>query len=239
MIFLHRERNPPLPEAKTQLDIDAQTYEADFVKVALNVVRLPPDPLNRLPQLLRTWFGPDAGRPGTRHEVRIEEKDGRWTLTPVGAQQNKPQLWHRYSREQIPALFGLRFSTAIWNTGFVVQKNHVFLLVTLDKRGKAKDFQYRDRFLSPDLFQWQSQNRTRLSDKHGQLIQTHRARGIPVHLFVRKTSKLQGRGSAPFVYCGDVDFVDWDGEQPVTVRWRLPEGLTHRISNDLKGMARS
>ena len=152
---------------------------------------------------------------------------------PVGAQQNKPQLWRRYSREQIPALFGLRFTTALWNSGFVVQEKRVFLLVTLDKRGKSQDFQYRDHFLSPDLFQWQSQNRTRQSDKHGQLIQTHRARAIPVHLFVRKTSKLPGRGSAPFVYCGDVEFVDWEGEKPITVRWRLPETAPDRLMTEL------
>jgi len=36
-------------------------------------------------------------------------------------------------------------------------------------------------------------------------------------------SKIPGGGSAPFVYCGDVDFVDWEGERPITVQWRLPE----------------
>jgi hypothetical protein len=32
----------------------------------------------------------------------------------------------------------------------------MFLLVTLDKGGKAESFQYRDRFLSPTVFQWES-----------------------------------------------------------------------------------
>jgi hypothetical protein len=36
------------------------------------------------------------------------------------------------------------------------------MLVTLDKGGKAESFQYRDRFLFPTVFQWESQNRTRL-----------------------------------------------------------------------------
>jgi hypothetical protein len=54
-------------------------------------------------------------------------------------------------------------------------------------------------------------------------IRHHAQRGIPVHLFVRVQKKLQGGGSAPFVYCGDVTFVDWHRDKPITVRWRLPE----------------
>jgi len=33
-------------------------------------------------------------------------------------------------REEIPGLFGLAFSRAIWNAGFVNQPGHLFLLVT-------------------------------------------------------------------------------------------------------------
>jgi Domain of unknown function (DUF3427) len=57
--------------------------------------------------------------------------------------------------------------------------------------------------------------------------------GIPVHLFVRKTSKIAGGGSAPFTYCGDVEFVEWEGEKPITVRWRLPEALPERVWQEL------
>src|SRR5262249_42174028 len=119
------------------------------------------DERNRLPEILRGWFGPDAGSPGTRHQAILEEKKGTWTLRPIGRREGQLQLWRRYSREEIPGLFGFPFSTAVWNSGFVVRPGHVFLLVTLDKSGKGADFQYRDHFLSPTLFQWESQNRTR------------------------------------------------------------------------------
>ena len=110
---------------------------------------------------------------------------------------------------------------------------HVFLLVTLDKSGKGSDFQYKDHFLSPTVFQWESQNRTRRDDAHGRLISSHKAQGIPVHLFVRKTGKIAGGGSAPFVYCGDVEFVDWEGEKPITVRWQLPEAVPEKLWHEL------
>ena len=90
ILFLpDRDSNSGLPVGLTPLDIDGKAYEADFVKVALNVVHLPGEDQNRLPEILRGWFGPDAGRPGTRHKVALAEADGHWTLrrlgTPKGA----------------------------------------------------------------------------------------------------------------------------------------------------------
>ena len=41
--------------------------------------------------------------------------------------------WREYMREEIPPLFGLKFSTGSWNQGFIVQGKEVFLLVTLKK----------------------------------------------------------------------------------------------------------
>jgi hypothetical protein len=54
-----------------------------------------------------------------------------------------------------------------------------------------------------------------------------------VHLFVRRASKADGR-SAPFLYCGDVRFRDWEGEQPITVRWELAEGVPERLWEELQ-----
>ena len=132
------------------------------------------------------------------------------------------KLWQSYSREEIPALFGLEFSTAIWNEGFVRMPGHIFLLVTLDKSGHAEDFQYHDRFISPTEFEWQSQNRTSQESADGRAIRNHVGQGIAVHLFVRSQKKRPGGGSAPFIYCGDVQFMSWKGEKPITVKWQLP-----------------
>jgi hypothetical protein len=131
-------------------------------------------------------------------------------------------------------MFGMEFSQAIWNVGYVRRTGHIFLLVTLDIEGHASTFQYRDRFLAADLFQWQSQNRTRRDSVDGQEISEHKARNVPVHLFVRARKKRASQGgAAPFVYCGDVEFVDWNGDQPITVRWRLPEQVPVRLREEL------
>jgi hypothetical protein len=73
------------------VQIDGQTYSANFVKVAVNVVRRvgqeEDNAENELPRILRGWFGPDAGAPGTRHAVELEQQDGEWHLKPVGRRE--------------------------------------------------------------------------------------------------------------------------------------------------------
>jgi superfamily II DNA or RNA helicase/diadenosine tetraphosphate (Ap4A) HIT family hydrolase len=149
---------------------------------------------------------------------------------PVGRSSSRGEraLWRQYSREEIAALWGLEFMPSVWNVGFVVQGKHVFLLVTLDKGDMADDYQYQDRFLSGEHFQWQSQNRTAQASKHGRLLKNHVEEGAEIHLFVRRSKKIGSR-PAPFVYCGEVDFVDWEGEKPITVQWRLREPVPERL----------
>jgi hypothetical protein len=58
----------------------------------------------------------------------------------------------------------------------------------VSKAGHGPEFQYKDHFLSPTEFEWQSQNRTSQGSA-GQDIQKHVERGIAVHLFVRAASR--------------------------------------------------
>lgn len=145
------------------------------------------------------------------------------TAPPAG-----PTLWQSYLRENIPPLFGLTFSVAIWNAGFVTSDRDLFLLVTLEKDDLPDDHDYEDKFLSPDRFQWKSQNRTTQASKHGQMLRHHVAKGLKVHLFVRRSKKIRSQ-SAPFYYCGQVTFETWEGERPITINWRLPTPVPERL----------
>jgi superfamily II DNA or RNA helicase len=219
-----------VPMGTVPVVIDGEPHEADFVKIALNVVRRAGSDHNELPAVLRRWFGPDAGLPGTDFTVAFERRDDVWHAMPIrrpSAVSSAPELGRQYTREAIPGLFGLEFKTSVWNQGFVFKNNEVFLLVTLDKSSAPAQHQYLDRFLAPDLFQWQSQNRQHRGGNIEQKLARHVELGIPVHLFVRKTAKTDGR-TTPFVYCGTCEFVDWDGDRPITVRWRLMQPLLAR-----------
>jgi Domain of unknown function (DUF3427) len=234
MLFLPSDpERSDLPEGWTDVSVDGVTYSANFVRVAINVLHKGDDQENQLPKILRQWFGPDAGAPGTRHQVALELKDNRWYLTPLGRRSGELKLWASYAREEIPPLFGLSFSTAIWNAGFVKRSGHIFLLTTLDKSGHGSEFQYKDHFISRNEFEWQSQNRTAQNSADGQDIRRHTERGFAVHLFVRGQKKVPRGGAAPFVYCGDVGFVDWHGDRPITVRWKLQADVPEPVWSSL------
>ncbi|HXI13728.1 MAG TPA: DUF3427 domain-containing protein [Thermoanaerobaculia bacterium] len=223
-----RDANPELPRGSTPVNVGDISYLFDFEDLAVTVARRTEGGQNELVDLLRKWFGADVGFAGTRATVLFTSKDGGWHAAPEGQRQGELQLWRSYSRELIPPLFGMEFSTAIWNVGYVARSGHVILLVTLEKGEHAENFQYGDRFLSPKLFEWQSQNRTAADGKDGRLIREHSPGGVPVHLFVRRSKKIGSR-SAPFIFCGDVTFVDFTGTAPMTVRWSLPEPVPDRM----------
>ena len=230
LIFLpDRASVPDIPEGWVDVTADGERYQANFVEIAVNVLRRPGSEQNELGSVLRGWFGPDAGLPGTSHRVAFERDNEGLKLIPLGRREGVLQLWRSYSREEIPKLFGLNYSPFLWQQGFIPQGEHMFLLVTLDKGSHAEQFQYKDRFLSVDRFQWQSQNRTAQESKHGRQIRDHRALGIAPHLFVRARSKGPQGTASPFVYCGDVEFVRWEGTKPITVEWQLPEAVPERL----------
>ena len=232
---LNREQSTGLPEGWTRFTANGKQFVGNFVKVALNVAKRDESAdRNELPAILRTWFGPDAGAPGTRHFVELTLDGDNWTMSPTGAGVQTPILWKSYSREQIPGLFGLEFNAPVWQQGFVRRGDRTFLLVTLDKSNAADEHKYKDEFLSATDFQWQSQNQTTQASKAGQSITEHRARGIEVLLFVRPRSKTRDNKAMPFIYCGSVDFVSWEGNKPITVLWRLRESVPARLKAELR-----
>jgi hypothetical protein len=78
-----------------------------------------------------------------------------------------------------------------------------------------------------DRFQWQSQNKQHRAGVTEQKLARHVELGISVHLFVRKTSKIEGR-AAPFLYCGECEFLRWEGDRPITVQWKLKNPVPER-----------
>lgn len=235
ILFLpERAQNPAVPTGWTRVVCDGEEYQANVAKIAVNVLTASEGGRNVRPDVLARWFGPDAGKPGTSFRVSFAKQGDTWNMMPAGQSAPRgPELWKHYMRNQIPLLFGLQFSQAVWNAGFIAVPGHLFLLVTLEKDDLLEAHQYQDRFLGPDRFEWQSQNRTARDSRHGQLIQNHQRLGVQVHLFVRKSKRVNGT-SAPFVYCGEVDFLGWDRDKPITVRWRLRSAVPERLQTSFR-----
>ncbi|MFM7058714.1 MAG: type III restriction endonuclease subunit R, partial [Planctomycetota bacterium] len=73
------ERVPGRPVGPVEVRLpDGQVWTFRCVKVACNVASPKDTAGNQLPQLLRQWFGPDAGLPGTQFRVQFRKAAEGW-----------------------------------------------------------------------------------------------------------------------------------------------------------------
>jgi superfamily II DNA or RNA helicase/HKD family nuclease/diadenosine tetraphosphate (Ap4A) HIT family hydrolase len=227
-----RSHHPQIPIGWVDVEVDGRMFQINIATVTINEAFQLGNANNQLGAILIGWFGPDVGRPGTNSKVLFEPSETGYRMRPAISQNEDlvsgSELWTRYLREQIPPLFGLNFSRAVWHAGFVATAKQIILLVTLEKEDMPDNHQYEDKFLSPTKFQWCSQNRTTQASKHGKMIKFHVEKDIKVHLFVRSKKKILSR-SAPFYYCGEVTFERWSGERPITVYWTLPTPVPEKL----------
>ena len=110
-------------------------------------------------------------------------------------------------------------------------KPDYFIFVNLHKNADIKEsINYKDKFISPGVFQWQSPNSTTQDSEVGQNIIFSYKRGINLHLFVRKFEEVEGV-TQPFVYLGKVvPFSDSaEGNKPITIQF----ALENRVPDDM------
>ena len=67
--------------------MDGEEHQANFVKIALNVVTRPGSRENVLPEILRRWFGPDAGRPGRSDDVVFRRQGDVYVMAPATGEE--------------------------------------------------------------------------------------------------------------------------------------------------------
>lgn len=83
ILMLNRDHNPELPEGETAFLADGVVYTGNFAKIALNVAHRGGQPDNVLADLLRSWFGADAGQPGTVQYVELVPGEPHWHMRPA------------------------------------------------------------------------------------------------------------------------------------------------------------
>jgi hypothetical protein len=85
ILMLNRDHNPQLPEGETPFTAGGVVCTGNFAKIALNVAHRAGQPGNVLPGLLRSWFGADAGQPGTVQYVELVPGEPHWQMRPAPA----------------------------------------------------------------------------------------------------------------------------------------------------------
>ena len=73
ILFLpSRDQRSDIPDGWIAVEVNHEPHRANFVKIAVNVLRSNHEDTNVLPAVLRDWFGPDAGMPGTNFRVTFK-----------------------------------------------------------------------------------------------------------------------------------------------------------------------
>ncbi|MFJ5624421.1 DUF3427 domain-containing protein [Peribacillus loiseleuriae] len=79
---------------------------------------------------------------------------------------------------------------------------------------------YHDEFINERYFQWQTPTSTSQNTERGKGIIFNEARGVKLHLFVRKYREIDGK-TDPYIYIGNGNTVEYTGEKPITVKIKL------------------
>lgn len=99
-----RRKTSGVPFGWVEITANGESYVANFVKQFVNVVRIHRESAeNVLAEIVRGWFGPDAGRPGTRYKVAFEPSGERLLMTPTttkSTESSTAETWRHYMPEQ-------------------------------------------------------------------------------------------------------------------------------------------
>ena len=110
------------------------------------------------------------------------------------------KLYHNYSKEQSILAINQEFKMNIKLKGNYILNNICYIYVGLKKdKNKQERTDYKDKFISPFIFQWESENDTTLKKNKGLLDVKE------IHLFVRKMDEEDGI-DLPFTYFGKGKF---------------------------------
>lgn len=93
---------------------------------------------------------------------------------------------------------------------------------------------YEDRVISPILFHWESQSKTRADSETGLRYRTHASRNWRVLLFVRQRADDERGFTSPYLFLGPVRYVSHESEKPMRIVWELEHAVPPEFFNAVK-----
>jgi superfamily II DNA or RNA helicase len=140
------------------------------------------------------------------------------------------KLYEQYQMVDAALLSNYRKThSAFRGSGLLANGNDFFLFIDIHKEEDIKEsINYQDRFLNEQFFQWQSQNKTTQSSERGQNLIYNKQKGYNLHLFVRKYKVIDGK-TEPYIYIGEGNTVEFEGEKPITMKIELENEVPARL----------
>ena len=164
-------------------------------------------------------------------EILIEQLEvSEFAMPKVDKQMidSSPIKMHvRHPKEHILVAFGesdfAKKSSSREGVLDIPASNTALLFVTLNKNEKqfSATTMYHDYAMSPTLFHWQTQNNTKPQSKRGIGYIKQKENNKTFILFVREQAEDENGKTIGFVNFGLVDFVKYEGSQPMNITWKL------------------
>ncbi|WP_332237638.1 DUF3427 domain-containing protein [Sporolactobacillus sp. KGMB 08714] len=131
------------------------------------------------------------------------------------------KLYEQYSTRDLGPLINFEKKLSAFRGSTIPNGNDYYLFIDLNKDEDLKDsMKYKDKFISPMVFQWETPNSNSQESKQGQRIINNKKYGINLYLFVRKF-KVIDNNTEPFIYLGRGDVTAYHGNKPITTEITL------------------
>ena len=80
--------------------------------------------------------------------------------------------------------------------------------------------------------QWETQNKTSQASETGKDLTQNRSRDVHLHMFLRKAKQI-GNQKLDYIYIGEVNAIEYQGEKPITIKMEIVDELPKHIYDDL------
>lgn len=149
------------------------------------------------------------------------------------------KLFYQYELRDVTQI--ARFdSIHVIQSGVSLYEKNFYLFVTLDKGNVKEEINFKDKFLSRKILQWESMRKTSQESPIGQDLINHEQRGIKIHLFVKKGGKNTKYYTTKMIYLGTAKVMSYEMNNPIRFRLALdhevPEDIYYRLTTEYKEM---
>lgn len=141
----------------------------------------------------------------------------------------------RYTRDQITAAFGKSTFEKKWPSREGVleieELNTELLFINLIKSEEnfSPTTMYDDYAISETLFHWQSQNSSRPDVGKGLSYINHQENSKKILLFIREKANDEKGNTMGYVFIGEGNFKENEGEKPMNIKWELREPIPNYL----------
>lgn len=129
-------------------------------------------------------------------------------------------------------------SIHVIQSGVSLHQKHFYLFITLDKGNVRDEINFKDKFINPKIMEWESMRKTSQDSPIGQNLIHHEAKGIEIHLFVKKGGKNTKYYSTKMLYLGKAKVISYKDNNPIKFRLLLehevPEDIYFRLTTEYK-----